>query len=178
MTMETVISRGSRGRRGQLILVAATIVLFALTGCSVLAEPPNSGPSPAQSDPTFGMLGQAGCKPASPADGDEIMATPNEAGASAYAQFQGASPRSLRADRSTVKEVLRVTGSGDLTLELTGPDGKGRHLDWGPEPHTTSNYNRPGDEWGIGTSFDRSGCWSLSAIRGGAVIATYWLDVQ
>lgn len=157
---------------------AATVVLLLLIACSLFAESHDADPSPLVSDSTFGTLGQEGCTPPSPTRGDEVMATPLEPGASAYAKLEGASPRDLQVGQNGVKAILRVTGSGDLHLKLTGPDGEDRSLDWGPEPHVSSNYDRPGGEWGIGTSFDRSGCWKLSASRGSTLIADFWLNVH
>jgi hypothetical protein len=92
--------------------------------------------------------------------------------------FQGASPLALRAGEEDVKLVVRVTGSGDLEVRLTDPAGSEQQLAWGPAPHTASNYNRPGDEWGLGLLLDEPGCWELALSRGGEPIGAFWLHVD
>jgi hypothetical protein len=76
-----------------------------------------------------------------------------------------------------VKIVWRMTGSGDLALSAFDPSGRLHKLDWGPEGHEGSTYNRPGGEWGAGYHFTRSGCWHLRATRGDAT-ADVWLEVE
>jgi hypothetical protein len=75
-----------------------------------------------------------------------------------------------------VKIVWRMTGTGPLRLALTGPDGAPRGPAWGPEGHESSNYERPGEEWGSGFRFTEPGCWHLRASRDDAV-ADVWLKV-
>jgi len=75
-----------------------------------------------------------------------------------------------------VKIAWRMTGAGNLTLGVTKPDGTPGLLDWGPEAHSGSNYNRPGDEWGAGYRLDQAGCWTLHAARGDSR-ADVWLNV-
>ena len=38
-------------------------------------------------------------------------------------------------------------------------------LTFGPEPHGGSSYQRPGEEWGTGFSFDAAGCWRIHLER-------------
>ncbi len=66
-----------------------------------------------------------------------------------------------------VKIVWRMTGGGDLQLSVTAPDGTPAEPVFGPTAHASSNYDRPGDEWGAGYVFERPGCWTLHASRGG-----------
>ncbi len=61
----------------------------------------------------------------------------------------------------TLKIVWRMTGSGNLTVQYFGPDKLPRTLAFGPAPHSSSTYDRPGDEWGTGFVFDQAGCWHL-----------------
>jgi hypothetical protein len=75
-----------------------------------------------------------------------------------------------------LKIVWRMTGSGPLTVAVVAPDGRARPLVFGPEPHSTSSYHRPGDEWGTGFLFDRAGCWHISLTRADTS-ADVWLDV-
>jgi hypothetical protein len=74
------------------------------------------------------------------------------------------------------KIVWRMTGTGVLTLAAIGPGGMHHRLAWGPDPHLSSSWNRPGDEWGAGYVFTAPGCWDLRATRGHAT-ADVWIRV-
>jgi hypothetical protein len=74
------------------------------------------------------------------------------------------------------KIVWRMTGSGVPQMTAIGPDGTIHRLAWGPAYHTSSNWNKPGDEWGAGYVFNVAGCWDLRASRGAAT-ADVWLRV-
>jgi hypothetical protein len=63
------------------------------------------------------------------------------------------------------KVVWRMTGSGGLSISATGPGGQVLTPTWGPESHTGSSWNRPGDEWGTGWDFPTAGCWTINAKR-------------
>jgi hypothetical protein len=64
-----------------------------------------------------------------------------------------------------IKIAWRMTGTGDLAMSATGPDGKKTKPSWGPEPHGGSNFDHPGDEWGTGWIFPSAGCWTIDAKR-------------
>ncbi|MET7747360.1 hypothetical protein [Micromonospora sp. NPDC005367] len=64
-----------------------------------------------------------------------------------------------------LKVVWRMTGSGDFAISATGPEGQVVKPVWGPEPHDSSNWERPGDEWGTGWVFPGAGCWTINATR-------------
>ena len=64
-----------------------------------------------------------------------------------------------------VKIVWRMTGRGDLSVTYESPDGDPATLTFGPEPHSGSTYDRPGDEWGTGFRFDEPGCWHIHLQR-------------
>jgi hypothetical protein len=64
-----------------------------------------------------------------------------------------------------VKIVWRMTGSGPLRITATRSDGMSARRTFGPEEHTGSNWNRPGDEWGTGFVFPEAGCWDLHLAR-------------
>ncbi len=95
--------------------------------------------------------------------------------------FQSGSPDTLYTSFSngeSVKFVLRMTGRGDLAAVWRSSTGLERRIDWGPEPHTLgSNYNRPGDEWGIGFSVDSPGCWELVLTRADQGGASFFFQV-
>lgn len=65
-----------------------------------------------------------------------------------------------------VKIVWRMTGSGSPQFTATGPSGEDPDvLQWGPEVHLDSTWNRPGDEWGTGFRFTDAGCWRITVRR-------------
>ena len=64
-----------------------------------------------------------------------------------------------------IKVVWRMTGSGDFSISAAGPDGAVVKPAWGPEPHGSSTWTRPGDEWGTGWIFPAAGCWTIRAKR-------------
>jgi hypothetical protein len=73
-------------------------------------------------------------------------------------------PGQVRAGEE-LKIVWRMTGQGDLTVSYFGPDGRPGVLTFGPEAHSGSSFQRPGDEWGTGFSFDAAGCWRIHLER-------------
>ncbi len=70
----------------------------------------------------------------------------------------------LRAGAS-VKIVWRMTGDGGLSLVAVGPDGSHLAPQEGPTAHVSSNWDRPGDEWGSVFVLPVAGCWDLHASR-------------
>jgi hypothetical protein len=66
-----------------------------------------------------------------------------------------------------LKIVWHMTGTGDLHLVAIGPEGQQITPDWGPEEHGSSNWDRPGNEWGAGFTVPVAGCWDLHATRDG-----------
>lgn len=124
------------------------------------------------------VLGGPGCRPPSPIT--RGAGFPEVEGTSDRLQMWGLimaqhsrSPVRVHED---VKIVWRITGSGALHLVTIGPDGRRHRLQWGPDPHLSSSYRRPGDEWGAGYRFTEPGCWTLRALRGNAS-ANVWLQI-
>ena len=74
-----------------------------------------------------------------------------------------------------VKVVWRVTGTGPLMVRSIAPNGDERPLAFGPDPHGTSTFNQPGDEWGTGFAFDREGCWTVYLSRADGTAAAYFV---
>jgi hypothetical protein len=65
-----------------------------------------------------------------------------------------------------VKIVWRMTGVGPLSLSGTNLDtGQKVGPLRGAEPHMSSTWRRPGDEWGSVWVFPTQGCWRLTATR-------------
>jgi len=75
-----------------------------------------------------------------------------------------------------VKIVWRMTGDGNLQVVARGPNGMSVKPDW-ITPHDSSNWNRPGDEWGTGFTLPTPGCWDFHATRGTA-FGDIWLIVR
>ena len=160
------------------MLLATSLSLgILMTGCSGTTLPKPSTSS-ASTRSSVGPLGRPNCTPASPVRGDEVRATPGKNGLTSFALVQGASPSGLQADEQGLKIVMRVTGTGPLRLTLVDPTGARRPIDWGPQEHATSNFDRPGDEWGLGVTFNRRGCWALTASRDAQASASYWFSVS
>lgn len=151
-------------------LFGAVVITLSLTSCV-------SSPEPAPTDRSeFGQLGLPDCAPPSPVLGQEVQGT-TPGSVTAFGEFQGVDAAKLT-EATPIKLVVRMTGSGELAVDMTAPDGTTHLIDWGPERHAASNYDRPGDEWGIGFTFDAPGCWALNLQRDGADRATFWLEVE
>jgi len=163
-------------RRAILAMAALVVLSGPLSACSSSEDEMNPTPSPSAAS-ELGPLGAPGCDPPSPLMGNEAQGTPTGGVTSAFGLFQGADPESLRADSSPIKLVVRLDGEGDLRAILRSHTGDERALDWGPEAHVSSNYVRPGDEWGTGFSFETPGCWELLLERDNGS-ASFWLEVD
>jgi len=146
----------------------AVFLVAALGGCTDdagdSAARPTAGPS------VLGASGQAGsCTPMPWAN--SVLEGRSDDGQSVFALVQPgpdglAGPETLRVGRS-VKLVVRITGAGDLAAAVRGPADADRALDWGPEAHLDSTFTHPGDEWGVGFTPDRPGCWTVILTRAG-----------
>ena len=74
-------------------------------------------------------------------------------------------------DHADVKQdekiVWKITGTGgQVDIRAQHEDGTIIHPTWGPEYHVSSNWDRPGEEWGTGFNFPEAGCWTLTATQG------------
>lgn len=123
-------------------------------------------------------LGAPGCHPASPVTPwqsflPQVEGTGHGATLWGLLMFPHALPARV-GDQEKI--VWRMTGTGMLTLQAIGPDGRHHQLAWGPDAHLSSNWDKPGDEWGAGYVFTAPGCWDLRAIRGHAT-ADVWIRV-
>lgn len=162
------------------VVAAASLILSACTTTSEPLRPPSTAPTTSNEPPPFGPVGAPGCTPASPHALNEFQGTPADDATIAYGVFQGGSPDTLYTsflNGGSVKFVFRMTGSGDLKALLRSPAGAVRNLTWGPEAHTSSSYDRPGDEWGMGFSVNSPGCWELEFRRSGQGAASFWFQI-
>jgi hypothetical protein len=158
---------------GRVLL--ATSLLVTLTSFGSQAQ---SSPSPTALSASAGPL--ASCSRPSPIDRAPGLGTPEVIGRGTGARLWGAimAPRfPLVASSDVVKIVWRMTGRGPLKLFAYDARGQSVPLAWGPDAHGTSNYARPGNEWGAGYRFRHSGCYRLAAQRtqGSAEV---WLRVN
>lgn len=66
------------------------------------------------------------------------------------------------------KIVWRITGTDkEFTAQAQQEDGTIILPTWGPDYHgQSSNWERPGDEWGTGFNFPQPGCWKVTVTRG------------
>jgi hypothetical protein len=145
------------------LALAASALLLVACSSSVPSSTMRSRPPSTPTSISIGLLGASGCHPASPRSASAIGLT----------EVQGSSTNGslwilLFADTrvgSDIKIVWRMTGTGDLHLVAIGPQGQHVAPDWGPQAHSGSNWNRPGDEWGAGFTMPVTGCWNLHASR-------------
>jgi hypothetical protein len=110
----------------------------------------------------------ASCNRPSPFDKAPGIGGPEVIGSGSGAQIWGliqARRFPLVASKDVVKIVWRMTGAGSLTSVEYSYNGKRLRLAWGPELHGSSNYARPGIEWGAGYRFTKPGCYRLIARR-------------
>ncbi|GAA0536595.1 hypothetical protein GCM10010172_17460 [Paractinoplanes ferrugineus] len=136
----------------------ALVLLVLVAGCT-----PAPSPDPAPSSDAPSSPAAAPTCPATadlPLDG-ERQGRGDSDGVTLWALFFG--PKVIAGQE--IKVAWRMTGAGDLTMTAQGPDGRLVKPSWGPEEHGGSTFARPGDEWGTGWVFPRSGCWTVHATR-------------
>jgi hypothetical protein len=169
--------------RGRSAVAVLTILLVSIfTACTSGAKPTQPGKRATAAPSTAPRNGQAlratGCHPASPVTLFKSF-LPQVAGTGHGATLWGLLmfPHALPARVGDQEKIVwRMTGTGMLTLEAIGPGGNHHRLVWGPYAHLSSDWDKPGDEWGAGYLFTAPGCWDLRAIRGSAT-ADVWLRV-
>jgi hypothetical protein len=169
------------GRRAVVLLTLVLVsIVTACTSGNESAQPSKGATAAATSTVPSGdqALGAPGCHPASPVTLwqsflPQVEGTGHGATLWGLLMFPHALP--TRADDQE-KIVWRMTGTGLLTLEAIGPDGNHHGVAWGPAAHLSSDWDKPGNEWGAGYVFTAPGCWDLRAIRGNAT-ADVWLLV-
>jgi hypothetical protein len=154
-----------RTMRTLAVLAILSVGATACAGTTPRASAPTSVSASAvtASSDDFKVLGESGCQgQATAAPGSrEVRGTgPGvEFWALVFAQVP------ITAGRE-VKIVWRMTGEG-RRFHLLGKHTDGTRLEpaWGPQEHTGSSWNRPGDEWGAGFFFPKPGCWQIHATR-------------
>lgn len=130
---------------------------------SVVARPPRG----------FGPPGAAGCAPASPRDEETTGSGQSEIfGTSAGTQFWALPFATVGNGDDAIltgvvghgdtKIVFKMTSGVPRIFYAVAPDGRRLAPGW-MEAHGSSNWNRPGAEWGAGFGFDQPGCWQIHA---------------
>lgn len=66
--------------------------------------------------------------------------------------------------KQELKIVWRMTGNGDMQIVALGPRGEVVKPKW-MTYHGSSNWARPGAEWGTGFILPETGCWDFRASR-------------
>jgi hypothetical protein len=136
---------------------ALTIVLLvgSLIGCTSQSPTPEAATATAvKCQPSQIQTTETGFS--------EIQADMNSDGEVWALLFFGAAHANQEA-----KIVWRITGDETpVAIEARHEDGSVISPIWGPEYHDSSNWERPGDEWGTGFNFPKAGCWTLTVTRG------------
>ena len=116
--------------------------------------------------PSVGPLGAADCRPVSPSGAfpSEVYGTAK--GGTAWAWFMAAFPPKAGIEDKTVWRLDGPDVSGSPTFSLIGPAHTAGRLNWGPEEHGGSSWNRPGREFGTGLVFPTAGCWNAHVTLG------------
>lgn len=151
------------------VTVAMALLLAAGAGACTSEDQP-APPATRSSQPAS----PASCAPM-PIIGDHLEGGSDD-GTSVAALLERKEGGPLRAGEE-VKIVVRMTGAGDLQVSATRPDGSPAAIDWGPEAHTSSNFSRPGSEWGFGVTFAEPGCWTIALSRAEAGSGYLQLEV-
>jgi hypothetical protein len=149
--------------------VTLVAVLLAATACTP-AHPPRTAPSSPGPPPVV-----SSCPGAAPSNDPTTGFTEAQGGGpgiSLWALFFNE-----RVHGTEIKIAWRMTGTGDLSMRAVGPDGRTTTPIWGPESHGSSNWQRPGDEWGTGWVFPVAGCWLVQATRAGSGSAQLALSI-
>jgi hypothetical protein len=167
-----------RSRSGVLLLVL--LVLSACTGESrSAAKTPTMTPTVTPTVTPL-PLGAPNCQPPSPITPPglgfrDVRGTITSGTGELWALPMGGDGPSIHAQQD-VKIVWRMTGFGDFQIVALGPAGARAPLLFGPDKHLSSNWQRPGEEWGTGFHFPVAGCWDLHATRD-SLAGDVWLLV-
>jgi hypothetical protein len=135
--------------------------------------------------PGFGALGSAGCAPASPRNTTGTGFAQTEVfGTASGAQLWALAATDASGEVAVLngvigkekKIIFRMTSGVPTNFYAVAPDGVRAMPIWGPTPHGSSDWNRPGHEWGAGFVFGQTGCWRIHA-GSGPVQGDVWLDI-
>lgn len=146
------------------LISAGAVVAVMAFACAPSQGSPSSGSS-ATTHPS--PVAAAGCAPASPsgAFAGEVQGTAT--GGTVWAWFMQSYPPQAGVEDKTIWRLNGPSTAGLVpTFTLNGPASAMGRLDWGPDYHLSSTWNRPGDEYGTGLLFPVAGCWDLHVSLG------------
>jgi hypothetical protein len=167
---------------GIVCSIFCLVLLVACTNSSSipqLSSPQQTATPQPMSRATSLPTGPATCRPTSFAPYNNSNGLQEGRGQATSAELWAlifADPQSIQANQE-IKIVWRMTGSGDFHVVARHAGGVQVNPVQGPEPHTGSNWNRPGGEWGTVFKFPSSGCWNLHATLGTAS-GEIWIMVR
>jgi len=155
-------SMNSRGTRAGRVIPVLAVVALIVTGCDHASPPVAASPPPPSASTSIAPSQRTG--PAEQTCPDTAAARPDARdgtghGVQLTALLFPTAPE-LTASKE-LKIVFRLTGDRDVTIHATGPDDRVIDPVWGPEWHTGSNFNAPGNEFGAGWQFTAPGCWVI-----------------
>ena len=78
-----------------------------------------------------------------------------------WAWFMAAYPPVVGIEDKTVWRLDGAEAAASPTFGLIGPAGQLGTLNWGPDEHLGSSWDRPGREFGTGLLFPAAGCWDV-----------------
>lgn len=155
-------------KTGRRALAGAAVSLLAICACtSSLASTSNRSPvaiATVESPP--GPLGAPGCTPPSPSGAFPAEVYGTAANGTVWAWLQGDYPPRHGVEDKTVWRLGGEPAAGEPEFLLVGPGGAPGRLDWGPEAHGGSTWNRPGAEFGTGLMLPAPGCWDVNVTFG------------
>ena len=149
------------------------VILFMLVSCMPAVN--NTSEISTPSAPT---ATQPACQPS------KILTSQNQ-----FSEIQGTMKTGgtlwalLFFDKAYAKQDLKIVWK--VTFSGTGPGFQVQAENetgikvmpvWGPEFHESSNWNRPGTEYGTGFNFPEAGCWTIT-VTSGETIGKIFLDV-
>ena len=140
-------------------LISACVLVAVMALACTPSQGSPSSKSSATSQPSG--LGASGCQPVSPtrAFTGEVQGTAT--GGTVWAWFMQSYPPQAGVEDKTVFRLNGPGITGPPTFTLVGPAGASGSLNWGPEGHLGSTWNRPGNEYGTGLLFPVPGCWDV-----------------
>lgn len=115
--------------------------------------------------PTTQPLGALGCRPPSPSGAFPAEVYGTAVHGTIWAWFQIDYPPKSGVEDKTVWRLDGADLNATPTFSLQGPTGQVGLLDWVAE-HGSSNWNRPGVEYGTGLLFPVTGCWDVHVTLG------------
>jgi hypothetical protein len=139
------------------------LIFISISVAACMPKPNRADPIPTESTPA---ITEPGCQPSliqeSQNSFPEIQGTMNSKGEIWALLFFGEAHA-----KEDLKIVWRITGGGqEVIIQAQNEDGTIIQPIWGPEFHESSNWERPGTEWGTGFNFTEPGCWTITITLG------------